>query len=134
MDQEERFVDFFYDKYPGRVSLGVGYGHGLKEIFPFVFVDDDDVSIGIIALDSLMGDIQVVHIYHIGSFVHKQGDGSRMMDALCRVADDYQVTLSLSPVYLDNGKDTTMGDDDMIGWYRRFGFEGEGQLLRTPAT
>ena len=50
MVQENDYVNYFYDKYEGRVAIGVGYNQDLSEIYPFVFEDTDGKSIGIVAL------------------------------------------------------------------------------------
>ncbi len=66
-----------------------------------------------------------VHITDIQS--HQKGDGTKAMEMICKLADQFNVTLDL----------TAMGYDDtptpkLIDWYRRFGFfaleedEGEG--------
>ena len=45
MVQEHDYVNYFYDKYEGRVAIGVGYKQDLSEIYPFVFEDTDGKSI-----------------------------------------------------------------------------------------
>jgi hypothetical protein len=34
MDQEHDYVTYFYEKYDGRVAIGVGYDQSLSEIYP----------------------------------------------------------------------------------------------------
>ena len=50
MNQEHDYVKYFYQKYEGRVAIGVGYGQDLSEIYPFGFEDRDGSPIGIVAL------------------------------------------------------------------------------------
>ena len=133
MDQEQDYVNHFYDTYEGRVAIGVGYNQDLSEIFPFVFEDKDGSSIGIVALGVYrQNSINYVHIYHIGSFKSSRGDGSQILEALCLQADIHQIILSLSPIYVPNGKDEVMSDKGLREWYGRYGFKGHSHFKREP--
>ena len=49
MNQEHDYVNYFYQRYKGRVAIGVGYGQDLSEIYLFVFENADGKAIGIVA-------------------------------------------------------------------------------------
>ena len=133
MDQEHEYVTYFYEKYEGRVALGVGYNQDLSEIYPFVFEDSDGKSIGVVALGVLTNEnFTFVHIYHIGSFKHNLGNGGKILQELCWQADKYQIILSLSPINMPNGKTETMSNERLCEWYSGFGFRGSPQFKRTP--
>ena len=133
MYQEHHYVNFFYQKYEGRVAIGVGYNQDLSEIYPFVFEDTDGKSIGVVALGVIAHEnITCVHIYHLGSFKNKRGNGGQMLQELCFQADKYQIILSLSPIFMPNGKNESMTSECLSKWYGRFGFKGSPQFKREP--
>ena len=133
MTQAYAYVNHFYEKYRGRVALGVGYDQNVSEIYPFVFEDSDGRAIGIVALGVFSQEnIDYVHIYHIGSFKGRRGNGGRMLRELCVQADKHQIILSLSPIFMANGKDESMSDDRLRQWYGRFGFRGDSPFKREP--
>ena len=133
MNQEERYVDFFYRKYPGRLALGVGYDESLTEIFPFVFINDKGDALGGIALSPIEHDEGfTVHIFHISSFVTNCGDGTTMLRELCQKADDFSITLCLSPVAMSNGTDDIMDSGQLKKWYEQYGFQGKNDFCREP--
>ena len=133
MNQENDYVNYFYEKYEGRVAIGVGYGQDLSEIYPFVFEDTEGESIGLVALGVYSNDnIDYAHIYHLGSFKTNRGDGSQILQELCFQADKYQVILSLSPIFMPNGKNEPMTDEQLKSWYGRFGFRGSLPFRRKP--
>lgn len=132
MQREIQYVTYFYRKYLGRVAIGVGYGDDLSEIFPFVFLDDTGEAIGIVAL-GVINDIECcVYIYHLGAFLSKRGYGSVILKELCSQADRFNISLSVSAIFIDNGKDQLMDTIRLVQWYQRFGFEGNSGLVRTP--
>lgn len=133
MTQAHAYVNYFYEKYRGRVAIGVGYDQGISEIYPFVFEDANGKAIGIVAIGVFTHDsIDYVHIYHIGSFKSRRGNGGEMLRELCAQADQHQIILSLSPIAMPNGKDETMSDGTLKQWYVRFGFSGNSPLKREP--
>jgi hypothetical protein len=133
MYQETDYVNYFYEKYQGRVAIGVGYNQDLSEIYPFVFEDTDGKSIGIVALAVYTHEnINYVHIYHLGSFKNNHGNGSKILQELCFQADKYQIILSLSPIFVPNGKNESMSSKCLREWYGRFGFKGGSQFKREP--
>ena len=133
MNPEQDYVDYFYEKYEGRVAIGVGYDQSLSEIYPFVFEDMAGNSIGVVALGVYTyGNLTQVHIYHMGSFKSQRGNGTKILEELCRQADRHQIILSLSPMFMPNGKSIPMSDESLREWYGRFGFRGSSQFKRNP--
>ena len=133
MPQEHHYVNFFYEKYEGRVAIEVGYNQDLSEIYPFVFEDTDGNSIGVVALAVYTHEnIDYVHIYHLGSFKNNRGNGNKMLEELCFQADKYQIILSISPIIMPNGKNESMTSEGLREWYGRFGFKGSPQFKREP--
>lgn len=132
LNKESGYVNYFYGKYQGRLSLGVGYDQSLSEIFPFVFQDAYGRPLGVVAMGVITSEKNVVHIYHIGVFMAQQGDGSLILAELCRKADCFNIRLSARPVSLQNGKDPQMDNDLLSRWYNRFDFRGESNLMRVP--
>ncbi len=133
--REQQFVQDFYERYSGRVAIGVGYAPDMMEIFPFVMKDREGQALGLVAMATLAVDDQpVVHIFHFSVFEQRCGHGSQMLQKLCKQADRSRVTLTLSPIPTENGKDDMISDAALIGWYRKFGFSGESLLCRQPGT
>ena len=133
MAPENDYVEYFYKKYEGRVAIGVGYDQNLSEIYPFVFEDPDGSSIGVVALGVFRHEeLNYVHIYHIGSFKSNHGNGSQILKELCLQADQYQIILSLSPIFMPNGKSEPMSTEQLRSWYGRFGFQGSSPYKREP--
>ena len=133
MYQEDHYVSFFYEKYEGRVAIGVGYNQDLSEIYPFVFEDTAGNSIGVVALAVYTHEnIDYVHIYHLGSFKSNRGNGKKMLEELCLQADKYQIILSLSPIIMPNGKKASMTSESLREWYGRFGFNDSSHFKRDP--
>jgi hypothetical protein len=133
MNQEHSYVDYFYKKFEGRVALGVGYDQNVSEIYPFVFEDENRRAIGIVALGVYAhNSVDYVHIYHIGSFKGRRGKGGQILEELCLQADKHQIILSLSPIFMPNGKDESMSNEGLREWYGRFGFRGNTPFKREP--
>ena len=134
MTQEDKYVNYFYEKYEGRVALGVGYDQNLSEIYPFVYEDIAGNSIGIAALCVYnQKNTKHVQIYHVGSFKNNRGNGSQILQALCFQADKYQIILSLSPISMPSGIDAPMSDERLREWYGNFGFKGSSHFRREPS-
>ena len=132
---EEQYVAYFYTAYKGRIAIGVGYAQDMVEVFPLVLDDAKGNALGIIAMATLSNNrINSVHIFHLGAFQAKRGDGSAILDILCLKADEMQVTLSLSPIPAPNGESGQITSGQLLRWYRKFGFTGDGLLQRAPRT
>ena len=133
MNHEHAYVNHFYEKFEGRVAIGVGYNQDLSEIYPFVFEDTAGNSIGVVALGVYLHEgLSYVHIYHIGSFKGNQGDGALILQELCLQADRYRIILSLSPIPMPNGKNESMSSECLRKWYGNFGFKGHSHFIRKP--
>ncbi|MFH1155657.1 MAG: hypothetical protein V1793_17765 [Pseudomonadota bacterium] len=135
MDQEQRYVDFFYHKYQGRVAIGVGFNPNFSEIYPLVFQAKEGQLLGVVALGVIPnGACDAVHIYHIGAFNTGMGNGSTILEELCLKADQFKIILSVSAIGLPNGQEPRISDDTLDHWYRTYRFKGDTQLLRQPAS
>jgi hypothetical protein len=132
MTTAENYIRFFYEKYLGRVAIGVGYNENLSQIYPFVFQTSRDEAIGIAALGTVPDRDATVYLYHIGAFESRRGDGSLILKELCRQADIFHVVLKTSAIVSPNGKRPEMTTEQLTGWYGRFGFRGDRGLLRNP--
>ena len=130
--REQDYLDYFYGKHRGRAALGVGYNQNLSEIFPFIFQNIHGTPIGMVAMGAVSSSRTAVHIYHIGSFETRCGDGTRILGELCRKADCFNIHLSVSPVFMPNGQDPHMDYQQLSEWYERFGFKGDANLVRSP--
>ena len=132
MSKENDYVNYFHTKYQGRIAIGVGYNENLNEIYPIVFQNSDGESIGIVALGAVPDEDKIVHIYHLGAFESRCGNGSLILKELCEQADAFDVSLRASAIVMPNGKDPAMSTEQLIGWYNRFGFKNKSGLLRPP--
>jgi hypothetical protein len=132
MNKGDAYVGYFNERYDGRVAISVGYSDKMAEIYPIVFQNSAGESIGIVALDVLEETKDTVHIYHLGAFIAKMGHGSTMLDELCEKADRCGISLSVSAISMPNGRDRQMGVRRLAQWYGKFGFEGDGGMLRKP--
>ena len=131
--QESRFLNRFYRRYPGRVAIGVAYAQDMLEVFPIVIDDDRGDILGIVAMAAMTNaGMTSVHIFHFSVFHQRNGNGTQMLQILCREADKLNVVLSLSPIPTPNGEDHQINDRQLIDWYHRFGFRGETLLRRQP--
>ena len=131
--QENRFIDGFCKRYPGRVAIGVAYSQDMREVFPIVIDDDRGNILGIVAMAALTdAGMTSVHIFHFSVFHQRNGNGTKMLEILCREADRLNVVLSLSPIPSPNGEDHQITDRQLSDWYRNFGFRGETLLSRPP--
>jgi hypothetical protein len=60
------------------------------------------------------------------------GNGSQILQELCFQADKYQIILSLSPIFMPNGKNEPMNSEHLRSWYGRFGSRGSSPFKREP--
>lgn len=128
----DKHVRYFYNKYQGRIAIGVGYTNDLAEIYPLVFQNKNREAIGIVAIAAIPDEKTIVYIYHLGAFEAQCGNGSIIIQELCDQADKFSVSLKVSPIVMPNGKDPSMATDQLVGWYKKFGFRGGSGLLRNP--
>ncbi len=129
---ELNYVNYFYQKYKGRVALSAGYDQNHSEIFPFIFQNAYGAPIGIVAMGVTGNGKKKVHLYHVGSFMPKIGDGNLMMKELCRKADCFDIQLSVSPAFMANDKNRSIDHTWLSQWYEKFNFKGNPNFLRSP--
>lgn len=77
-------------------------------------------------------EMNTVHIFHFSVFRQWRGNGGRMLRQLCQTADRLNVILSLSPIPSPNGNDGLLDHQQLIAWYRKYGFKGHSLLCRPP--
>ena len=132
MTKAAAYVNHIYSQYEGRAAITVGINSESASIHPFVFENTSKVPIGLIALSADGASNPVdVDIYHISSFTPGRGQGTEIMNFLCRVADEYGVRLCIhAEVQLSGNK--TMTTPELIVWYRKFGFTGNRAMHREP--
>lgn len=133
LDQEQGYVRYLYERYQGRIAIGVGYDMDLVEIFPFVYECPKGNLLGIVALAAVQHESgPAVYIFHFSTFNPKHGNGRIMLGELCRLADYYQVVLCLSPFTLPNGNKEQMNSKKLRAWYVSYGFDGKFSFKREP--
>jgi hypothetical protein len=66
------------------------------------------------------------------SVIPRCGKGSEILQELCFQADRYQIILSLSPIFMPNGKIELMSTEQLMKWYGRFEFRGSSPFKREP--
>ena len=132
MNRAAEYVNHMYTLYQGRAAVTVGVNSESNSVHPFVFEDAHHVPIGLIALsaDSSLkpGDVD---IYHISAFIPGRGQGSEILNFLCRTADEYRVRLCIQAEVQFNGNQT-MTTAELIDWYHKFGFTGDSEMHREP--
>jgi hypothetical protein len=76
-----------------------------------------------------VSDTAAVDIYHISAFKPGNGQGSEIMNFLCNAADEYDIRLCIQAEAQPSGRRTLAGAD-LVCWYRKFGFNGNGTMYR----
>ena len=132
MTRAAEYVNHMYSQYQGRAAITVGINSESASIHPFVFENARKVPIGLSALsaDDISNPANV-DIYHISSFTPGKGQGTEIMNCLCRQADDYGVRLFIQAEAQFNGN-KTMTTPELIDWYQKFGFTGSRTMQREP--
>lgn len=132
MTKATAYVDHMYSKFEGRAAVTVGVNSGSETIYPFVYENNRQIPIGLIAMSvDNISDSAEVDVYHISAFKPGIGQGSEIMNFLCNAADEFDVRLSIQAEAQFSGRRTLAGDD-LNSWYRRFGFSGNGTMQREP--
>lgn len=132
MTRATEYVNHMYSQYEGRAAVTVGVNSESEAIHPFVYENNRQVPIGLIAMsvDDISDPIEV-DVYHISAFKAGKGQGSEIMNFLCKAADEFAVRLCIQAEAQFSGKRTLAGAD-LISWYRKFGFIGSGIMYREP--
>lgn len=133
MTKAAEYVDHMYSLYKGRAAVTVGVNSELNSVYPFVFENKLKIPIGLIALspDGLTNP-DSVDIYHISAFMPGEGQGSEIMNFLCKVADEYNVRLCIQAEVQSNGY-PAMTQAELLAWYHKFGFIGGKIMHREPS-
>jgi len=134
MTKATEYVNHMYSRFDGRAAVTVGVNSVSESIHPFVYENNSQIPIGLIAMSvDNVSDSAAVDIYHISAFKPGNGQGSEIMNFLCNVADEYDVRLCIQAEAQLSGRQTLTGAD-LVGWYRKFGFNGNGTMYREPKT
>jgi hypothetical protein len=121
-----------YSLYEGRAAVTVGVNSELTSIHPFVFENKSKVPIGLIAMSAVgISNPADVDIYHVSAFIPGNGQGSEIMNFLCKAADEYGVRLCMQADTQLSGNQT-MTTPELIDWYHKFGFTGKKMMHREP--
>jgi hypothetical protein len=132
MTKATAYVDHMYSQFEGRAAVTVGVNSGSESIHPFVYENKSQIPVGLIAMSvDDATDLATVDVYHISAFRPGNGQGSEIMKYLCNVADEFEVRLCIQPQAQFSGRPTLAGAD-LISWYRKFGFNGNGTMYREP--
>ena len=132
MTKATEYVNHMYSQFEGRAAVTVGVNIDAETIYPFVYENKSQMPIGLIALsvDNISNSAEV-DVYHISAFKPGNGQGSEIMNYLCNTADDFEIRLCIQATALSTGRRTLTGAD-LIKWYRKFGFIGNGAMYRDP--
>ena len=132
MTRAAEYVNHMYSLYQGRAALTVGVNSESNCVYPLVFENTHHVPIGLIALaadsSSKPGDVD---IYHISAFIPGKGQGSEILNFLCKMADQYSVRLCIQVEVQFNGNQA-MTTAELTDWYQQFGFTGDSVMHRDP--
>lgn len=132
MTRAAEYVSHMYSRFEGRAAVTVGVNSDSDTIHPFVYENSRQIPIGLIAMSTDQSASPVgVDVYHISAFKPGNGQGSEMMAYLCNAADAFGICLSIQAKALSSGG-RTLGQLDLVNWYRKFGFKGEGDMYRNP--
>jgi hypothetical protein len=134
MTKAAAYVEHMYSRFEGRAAVTVGVNSGSESIHPFVYENKSRIPIGLIAMsiDQVSGSA-AVDVYHISAFKPGNGQGSEIMKFLCNAADEFEVRLCVQAEAQFSGRRTLVGAD-LVSWYRKFGFNGNGTMHREPKT
>jgi hypothetical protein len=124
-----KFVQHLYSNYPGRIPVPVG-GSMTGTVYPFVMYDGAEAlgCIGCAWHDGLRE--SEVQVYHFSAFLPRRGHGTRMMERLCALADQFDVALTLMPQPRWTESDEPLDEVALREWYKKFGFTGLGYMTR----
>ena len=132
MTRASQYVSHMYSQFEGRAAVIVGVNSDSKTIYPFVYENNRHIPIGLIAMSAGQDSSPAgVDVYHISAFTPGSGQGTEMMNYLCNSADVFGVRLYIQAKALFSGR-RTLGGSDLVNWYRKFGFKGEGEMYRDP--
>ena len=94
------------------------------------FVDMDGTYLGFIQI--LFEPGRRITLHRVWSLQAGKGHGTRMLQTLCDLADRHDVEIQLRPLPIGR-KPYPKSREQLIAWYRRFGFEVVGRkMVRQP--
>jgi hypothetical protein len=94
------------------------------------FVDDAGVCRGFVQF--IICSDRKISIHRIWTLRPGEGNGSKMLQTLCELADLHEVELTLKALPIGR-KPYPRSRDQLCDWYKRYGFEGtHKKLLRKP--
>ena len=132
MTKATEYVKHMYSQFEGRAAVTVGVNIDSETIYPFVHENKSQMPIGLIAMSvDNISNMAEVDVYHISAFKPGNGQGSEIMNYLCNTADEFEIRLCIQATALSTGRSTLAGAD-LIKWYRKFGFIGNGTMYRDP--
>lgn len=132
MTKATEYVNHMYSQFEGRAAVTVGVNIDSETIYPFVYENKSQMPIGLIAMSvDNISNLAEVDVYHISAFKPGNGQGSEIMNYLCNMADEFEIRLCIQATALSSGRRTLAGAD-LIKWYRKFGFIGNGTMYRDP--
>jgi hypothetical protein len=113
--------DFIADLISVAPATGQGY---------YAFVGTDGEADGFVQIIPWVN--RRVTIYRLWTRRPGQGNGAKMLRALCDVADRHGVELELKPLPFGR-KPYPMSRDQLLSWYERHGFRGNRRkMIRLP--
>ena len=124
-----QFVKHLYSRFPGRIPVPVG--GGMKGVvYPLVMYDGPEAlgCIGCAWHDGLRDN--EVQVYHFSAFLPGRGHGTRMMEQVCKLADQFGVALTLMPQPRWTESDEPLDEVALRQWYKKFDFAGLGYITR----
>jgi hypothetical protein len=132
MTKATEYVDYMYSLFEGRAAVTVGVNSDCEVIHPLVFENNNKMPIGLIALSAAsLSNPADVDVYHISAFTPGKGQGSEILNSLCRFADDFGVRLCIQAEAQHSGNQI-LENGDLIDWYHKFGFTGNRIMHREP--
>jgi len=130
LNRAQKYIDYLYAKFVGRVPFKAGSPGGFSFVYPFVFENGSGNAIGLVSVawEKESSD-NLVRLFHLSAFKMGFGDGSQILTVLCSLADEFGVDLTLQAEPQSNGLDI-ISQDKLLSWYRKFGFEGSCIMMR----
>jgi hypothetical protein len=109
----------------GLIAMAPAAGDGY-----YAFVGGDGAGRGFVQI--IRDSDDQITIYRLWTLQPGAGNGAMMLRALCELADRYGVLMHLKPLPFGR-KPYPMNRDQLLGWYRRHGFEGtRRKMIRKP--
>lgn len=133
MTRAEKFVEELYSRFEGRVPFSAGYTLQFsKTVYPVVYENEKGIPIGLVAAAANnKTDTSEVQLFHVSVFKPGNGHGKEIMNYICDLADKHKAKIYLQVEIQFSDKETLIGQD-LVNWYRQFGFVGNTFMNREP--